>query len=158
MYMNVELIVTVVIGLILLVGLGRIVYNYIQTQDKEDDQFSTPKPAPKKKRGNTGKLRGPYHLSKANKKHDTVDFATRLANMRIKAGMTQKQLAERLGCSKTTVRQWEQRRYKPSRELLEEVARLFNVSTDYLEMETPKITNRGRNTFEDCTFNNHLGM
>ncbi len=61
-----------------------------------------------------------------------VDFGNTLKELRINAGMTQKQLAERLWLSKATVSYYEQSIRNPSPEILIKLANIFHVSTDYL--------------------------
>lgn len=61
-----------------------------------------------------------------------VDFGTTLKELRQCAGMTQKQLAERLWLSKATVSYYEQSLRYPSPEVLVKLSNVFHVSTDYL--------------------------
>lgn len=61
-----------------------------------------------------------------------VDFGTTLKELRQKAGMTQKQLAERLWLSKATVSYYEQSLRYPSPEILVKLSGIFHVTTDYL--------------------------
>lgn len=61
-----------------------------------------------------------------------VDFGENLKKLRQKAGLTQKQLAERLWISKATVSYYEQSLRCPSPEILIKLSRVFHVSTDYL--------------------------
>ena len=61
-----------------------------------------------------------------------VDFGTTLKELRQQAGLTQKQLAERLWLSKATVSYYEQSVRHPSPEVLVKLSRIFHVSTDYL--------------------------
>lgn len=60
------------------------------------------------------------------------DFGERLKNLRLQAGITQKQLAERLWLSKATVSYYEQSLRSPSPEILVKLSKIFKVSTDYL--------------------------
>ena len=70
-----------------------------------------------------------------------VDFGENLKMLRQKAGLTQKQLAERLWISKATVSYYEQSLRCPSPEILIKVSNIFHVSTDYLlGMEDKKQT------------------
>lgn len=55
-----------------------------------------------------------------------------LASERVKAGLTQTELAEKLGVSGQSVSLWEQGRAKPSIERLVQCSELFGCSTDYL--------------------------
>ncbi len=61
-----------------------------------------------------------------------VEFGTILKELRQRAGMTQKQLADRLWLSKATVSYYEQSLRSPSPEVLVKLARVFHVTTDYL--------------------------
>ena len=70
-----------------------------------------------------------------------VDFGENLKMLRKKAGLTQKQLAERLWISKATVSYYEQSLRCPSPEILIKLSNIFHVSTDYLlGMEDKKQT------------------
>lgn len=59
-------------------------------------------------------------------------LAKQIKILRIKAGMSQSQLAEKLSVSPSAVGMYEQGRRVPSVDLLILMARLFNVSLDYL--------------------------
>lgn len=61
-----------------------------------------------------------------------VDFGTKLKELRLKAGLTQKQLADKLWISKATVSYYEQSLRYPSPEMLIKLSCVFHVSTDYL--------------------------
>lgn len=61
-----------------------------------------------------------------------VDFETKLKELRQQAGLTQKQLADRLWLSKATVSYYEQSLRYPSPEILVKLAGVFHVTTDYL--------------------------
>ena len=61
-----------------------------------------------------------------------VDFGTTLKTLRKDAGMTQKQLADRLWLSKATVSYYEQSLRYPSPEILVKLSKIFHVSTEYL--------------------------
>ncbi len=61
-----------------------------------------------------------------------VNFGNLLKELRQQAGLTQKQLAERLWLSKATVSYYEQSLRYPSPEILVKIANVFHVSTDYL--------------------------
>ena len=61
-----------------------------------------------------------------------VDFGTTLKELRQRAGMTQKELADRLWLSKATVSYYEQSVRYPSPEILVKISGVFHVSTDYL--------------------------
>lgn len=61
-----------------------------------------------------------------------VEFGNKLKQLRAKAGLTQKQLAERLGVTSSVVSYYELSERSPSPEVLVKLARIFHVSTDYL--------------------------
>ena len=61
-----------------------------------------------------------------------VDFGNRLKKMRLQEGMTQQQLADRLGVTKSVVSYYELQARYPSPEVLMKLARIFHVSTDFL--------------------------
>ena len=56
----------------------------------------------------------------------------RIASLRRKAGLSQAELAERLGVSPSAVGMYEQGRREPSCDILIALAREFRVSLDYL--------------------------
>ena len=60
------------------------------------------------------------------------DFGTRLKELRVQAGLTQKQLAEQIGVTKSVVSFYELRERTPSPEILIKLATVFHVSSDYL--------------------------
>ena len=59
-------------------------------------------------------------------------FGKRLKELRREAGMTQAQLAALLLVSKTTICQWETSKQEPSLEDVVQLAKIFDVSCDYL--------------------------
>ena len=61
-----------------------------------------------------------------------VDFGETLKMLRRRAGLTQKELADRLWVSKATVSYYEQSLRAPSPEILVKISNVFHVSTDYL--------------------------
>lgn len=61
-----------------------------------------------------------------------VDFGNRLKRMRNQEKLTQQQLADRLGVTKSVVSYYELQERYPSPEILIKLASIFRVSTDYL--------------------------
>lgn len=61
-----------------------------------------------------------------------VDFGKRLKDLRAQAGLTQNQLADRMGITKSVVSYYELHERCPSPEVLIKLASIFHVSTDYL--------------------------
>ncbi len=59
-------------------------------------------------------------------------LGTRIAALRRQAGLSQKELAGRLGVSASTIGMYEQGRREPAADRLVEMAAVFGVSTDYL--------------------------
>jgi len=69
----------------------------------------------------------------------------KIKNLRVHSGMSQVQLAERLGITKSAVNAWEMGTNSPSLSYIIKLAQVFAVSTDYLlgvnERLTVDITN-----------------
>ena len=65
----------------------------------------------------------------------------RICELRTALGWSQVELAKRLGVAKQTVSNWENENIQPSIEMLVRLAKLFNVSTDYMlgMEETPRL-------------------
>lgn len=61
-----------------------------------------------------------------------VVFANRFKGLRAEKGYTQKDVADLLGISPTAVASWEQERNNPNLDTLVQIAKLFDVSVDYL--------------------------
>lgn len=61
-----------------------------------------------------------------------MDFSNRLKELRMQAGMTQLQLAQRLGITKSVISFYELSERAPSPDVLIRLAQIFHVSTDYL--------------------------
>ena len=56
----------------------------------------------------------------------------RICELRTASGWSHVDLANKLGVAKQTVSNWENENIQPSIEMLVRLARLFNVTTDYL--------------------------
>lgn len=61
-----------------------------------------------------------------------VDFGNKLKELRLQAGLTQKQLAERVGVTKSVISFYELRERTPSPDILIKLSNVFHVTTDYL--------------------------
>ena len=61
-----------------------------------------------------------------------VDFGSRLKKLRLDAGLTQKQLADKLRITKSVVSYYELQERNPSPEVLIQLSYIFKTSTDYL--------------------------
>jgi len=59
-------------------------------------------------------------------------FNERLRELRTASGLSQVDLAEKLGVSKQSVSNWENDNIQPSIDMLLKISRTFNVSTDFL--------------------------
>lgn len=59
-------------------------------------------------------------------------ISEKIRELRIRHELTQLQLANKLGLTRSSVNAWEQGISVPSTQYLVELAKLFNVSTDYL--------------------------
>lgn len=78
-----------------------------------------------------------------------MDFGNRLKELRTQAGLTQLQLAQRLGITKSVISFYELSERAPSPDVLSRLARIFHVSTDYLlgldKRETIDVTGISKN-------------
>lgn len=61
-----------------------------------------------------------------------MDFAGRLRELRMQKGLSQEELAKRLGLSNSAISMYERGSRKPSLELLETLQEFFNVDIAYL--------------------------
>lgn len=61
-----------------------------------------------------------------------VDFGNTLKTLRLKENMTQSQLAQKLGLTKSVISAYETGLRMPSYDVLLHIAQIFRVSTDYL--------------------------
>lgn len=61
-----------------------------------------------------------------------VDFGNVLRELRLKSGMTQKDLAAKIGVTKSVISYYELSERSPSPEILMKLAAVFHVTTDYL--------------------------
>lgn len=67
-----------------------------------------------------------------------VNFGFRIRNLRKQNNLTQLQLAERLGLTKSVISAYENGMRLPSYDILISISRIFKVSTDYLLGEERK--------------------
>lgn len=67
-----------------------------------------------------------------------IDFGNRLRTLRIKNHLTQAQLAQKLGLTKSVISAYETDLRLPSYDVLIHMAKIFEVSTDYLLGVAPK--------------------
>jgi len=63
---------------------------------------------------------------------DKAAFADRIAKLRVSKGLSQHQLSQLLGVKRSVVSYYESGDRLPSYDVLMEMSRVFNVSTDYL--------------------------
>lgn len=61
-----------------------------------------------------------------------MDFGNKLKELRQQAGLTQKQLAEQIGVTKSVISFYERSERTPSPDVLRKLASVFHVSTDFL--------------------------
>jgi len=59
-------------------------------------------------------------------------FCTRIRELRIESGITQKELAKKLNVTNSTVCDWEKGRSEPDLQTLAQIAAVFDVRVDYL--------------------------
>lgn len=96
-------------------------------------------------------------------------FASRLRDLRKSAGLSQEALSRSLGCSKSTLGQYETGDTLPDAKTLESMAGIFSVSADYLlclsDTKTPNIQTKEiiaqtglseKAVFNICTLNSPL--
>lgn len=67
-----------------------------------------------------------------------VDFGNILKELRLQAGLTQKDLATKIGVTKSVISYYELSERSPSPEVLIKLANIFHVSTDFLLGIEPK--------------------
>ncbi len=60
------------------------------------------------------------------------EFGKRVKILRLKSGLSQKKLGEKLNVSRTAINDWENRGIETNFTTLMEIAKFFNVTTDYL--------------------------
>ena len=63
---------------------------------------------------------------------ELFSLVDRIKTLRESAGLTQAEVARQLGMSRSGVNAWEMGLYVPSTQYIVELAKYFNVSTDYL--------------------------
>ena len=61
-----------------------------------------------------------------------MDFGSKLRDLRIRAGLTQQQLGQRIGVTKSVISFYELRERSPSPDVLIKLTGVFHVSADYL--------------------------
>ena len=61
-----------------------------------------------------------------------IDFGNKLKTLRLKESMTQEQLAKKLCLTKSVISAYETGLRLPSYDVLIRIAKIYNVSTDYL--------------------------
>jgi len=69
-----------------------------------------------------------------------MKFSERLKDLRKQAGLTQVDVAEKLGISQPAYASWERGVKKPTQENLVKIAQILNVSVDYLVGNSEEIT------------------
>jgi transcriptional regulator with XRE-family HTH domain len=68
-----------------------------------------------------------------------IAIADRIKDLRQQTGMTQSDLARRLGITRSSINAWEMGISVPSTQYIVELARLFGTSTDYIFGLNPKL-------------------
>lgn len=59
-------------------------------------------------------------------------FGKKLRELRIQEGLTQKELAEKIGSAQSAIHYWESDKQEPSISSLKKICDLFEISADYL--------------------------
>ena len=83
-------------------------------------------------------------------------FSTRVKELREKAGLSMDQLAKQLGITKSRVNMWENNGTVPRMNVLVELAKFFNVTTDYL-LGNDDASNLSLNNTRLSTLQRNLG-
>ena len=88
----------------------------------------------------------------------------KIKELRLLNGFNQVELAKRLGLTKQTISNWENNNIQPSIEMLEALADLFSVSTDYLlgrennrELDSTGLTNEQINHIQQIINDIQIG-
>lgn len=63
---------------------------------------------------------------------NSMDFSKRIKEIRMREGLTQRELGQRLGLAQQSIASWEMGRSYPDALMLAEISTKFQVSTDYL--------------------------
>jgi len=63
---------------------------------------------------------------------DAFDFGHRLQELRLRKGLTQKDVADKLKCHINTIGYYETNSRKPSYSIIRKLAFIYNTSTDYI--------------------------
>lgn len=85
-----------------------------------------------------------------------VYFGNKLKELRLQAGLTQKQLGDRIKVSKSVISYYELQERYPSPETLVKLANVFHVTTDFLlGLEKQKTLNTSGLTDEDIRLLQH---
>jgi transcriptional regulator with XRE-family HTH domain len=69
-------------------------------------------------------------------------FKIRIAAARVNAGMTQQELADAVGVSKTTVINWESNKTDPSVVALREISKISGVPIDFILLPSECVENQ----------------
>ena len=83
-------------------------------------------------------------------------FSTRVKELREKSGLSMDQLAKQLGVTKSRVNMWENNGTVPRMNVLVELAKFFNVTTDYL-LGNDDTSNLSLNNTRLSTLQRNLG-
>lgn len=59
-------------------------------------------------------------------------FGVKLKELRKEKGLSQQDVAEKLGCTQAMICFWEKGVHEPTESMIRKTARLFDVSADYL--------------------------
>lgn len=81
-----------------------------------------------------------------------AEFAVIFKNLRKERGLTQQELADRLGTTKSTISMYERGERRPSFEIAEAITDFFGVDLSYLIGTTDKVTKlTGTNADDEAT-------
>ncbi len=80
-----------------------------------------------------------FHIILMKGEQNEMAVSNRLYELRKKEGLSQEQLAEKLGVSRQAVSKWESEQSFPEYEKLVSISNFFNVSLDYLMKDDEEI-------------------
>jgi transcriptional regulator with XRE-family HTH domain len=81
-----------------------------------------------------------------NNRSTKLSLGTRLAGLRKEKGLSQDELGEKIERDGRQISRWENDKITPTIEILEKIARFFNISLDYLVFEEiPKVQLKFKN-------------
>lgn len=85
-----------------------------------------------------------------------MDFGQKIKKLRLEANLTQKELADKMNVSFQTISKWEGGINEPDMQSIKDLAKIFNVSVEYLFSENDEI-NKDELRNKNLSFNTKIG-